>query len=90
MMVTMLFYLDLTGKQFWQKILISKNSNQKLRHQEVEAEALRVEAEAIQNLPLPYFCVRVVFSFISKQILRARVFSEQIVALKICFVSYTV
>ena len=42
-----------------QNILGSKNFKQTLRHQEVEteaveAEALRVKAEAIQKLPLPH------------------------------------
>ena len=45
----MLFYLDLTGKIFFQK-----NFQQKLRHRVVEAETLRVEAKAIQKLPLPH------------------------------------
>ena len=59
MMIIMLFYLDLSGKNFCQKILRSKNFKQKLRHQvveaeAVEAEALRLEAEAIQKLPLPH------------------------------------
>ena len=37
-------------------MLISKNFKQKLRHQEVETEALR--AEVIQKLPLPYpWCI---------------------------------
>ena len=48
------FYLDLSEKNFCQEILRSKNFKQKLRHQVVEAEALRVEAEAIQKLPLPH------------------------------------
>ena len=54
MMTTMLFYFDLSGKKICQKILKSKNFEQKLRHQVVEAEVLRVEAEAIQKLPLPH------------------------------------
>ena len=54
MIITMLFYLDLSGKNFLQKILRSKNSEQKLRHQVMEAEALRMEAEAIQKLPIPH------------------------------------
>ena len=56
MMITMLFYLDLSGKKICQKILRSKNFEQKLRHQvkRWKAEALRVEAEAIQKLPLPH------------------------------------
>ena len=53
MMITKLFYFDLIGKSFCQKILRSKNFKQKLRHQVMEAEALKVEAEAIQNFPLP-------------------------------------
>ena len=58
MMIKMLFYLDLSGKNFCRKFLNPKNFKQKLRHQvveaeAVEAEALRVEAEAIQKLPLP-------------------------------------
>ena len=43
----MLFYLDLTGKTFRQKILRSKNFKQKLRHEVVEAEAVESETEAI-------------------------------------------
>ena len=54
MMITMLFYLDLSEKKFCQNILKSKNFEQKLPDQVVEAEALRVEAEAIQKLPLPH------------------------------------
>ena len=54
MMTTMPFYLDLSGKNFCQEILRSKNFQQKLRHQVVEAKALRVEAEVIQKLPLPH------------------------------------
>ena len=56
MMITMLFYLDLSGKKFCQKILRSKNFEQKLLHQvkRWKAEALRVEVEAIQNLLLPH------------------------------------
>ena len=50
----MLFYHDLSGKKFCRKFLRSKNFEQKLRHQVVEAVALRVEAEAIQKLPLPH------------------------------------
>ena len=41
-------------KSFSQKILKLKNSNQKLHHEVVEAEALRMEAEAIQKMPLPH------------------------------------
>ena len=48
MMITMLFYLDLSGKNFCQKILRLKNFKQKLRHQAVET----LEAETIQKLPL--------------------------------------
>ena len=61
----MLFYLDLTGKTFCQKILRSKIFKQTLRHEAVEAEEmeseaepLRVEAGAIQKLPLPHPCVQ--------------------------------
>ena len=46
-------------KFFSLKILRSKNFKQKLRHQvaeEEEAKALRVEAGAIQKLPLPHPC----------------------------------
>ena len=51
MMIKMLFYPDLSGKNFCQKILKSKNFKQKLLLQVVEEEAaearaLRVEAEA--------------------------------------------
>ena len=54
MMITMPFYLDLFGKNFCQELLRPKNFRQKLRHQVVEAEALRVEAEPFQKLPLPH------------------------------------
>ena len=64
MMIAKLFCVDLSGKKFCQKILISKNVKQKLHHQVVQAEALeaealeaevlRVEVEAIQKLPLSY------------------------------------
>ena len=43
-MITKLFYFDSPGKNF----------KAKLRHQVVEAEALRVEAEAVQKLLLPH------------------------------------
>ena len=52
MMITKLFYFDLSGKIFCEKLLRSKNFRQKLRHQ--VAEALRVEAEVIQKLLLPH------------------------------------
>ena len=48
----MLFYLDLSGKNFCQKILTSKNFEQKLRHQVVEA---------IQKLPLPHPWCKVLY-----------------------------
>ena len=56
MMITKLFNFDLSGKKFCQNILRSKNFKQKLFHQKVEAEAevLRVEVEATQNLLLPH------------------------------------
>ena len=54
MMITIPFYLDLFGKNFCQELLRPKNFRQKLRHQVVEAEALRVEAEPFQKLPLPH------------------------------------
>ena len=62
MMITMLFYLDLTGKNFCQKFLKSKNFKQTLCHQVVDAEAaevkaLMVEAQVIQKLPLPHPCI---------------------------------
>ena len=44
-LIKMLFYLDLSGKN-----LRAKNLKQKLHHQVVEAEALKVEAEAIQKI----------------------------------------
>ena len=58
MLTKMLFYLDLLGNKFCQKILKLKNFKHKLCHKVVEAEMvevkeLRVEAEAIQKLPLP-------------------------------------
>ena len=46
MMITKLFYLAYLEK------LLPKNFKQKLRHQEVEAEVLRMEA--IQKLPIPH------------------------------------
>ena len=57
MMITKLFYTYL--EKFLPKNLRSKSCKQKLRHQvvdseAVEAEALRVEAEAIKKLPLPH------------------------------------
>ena len=59
MMITIRFYLDLSGKKLCQKNSRSKNFKKKLRHQVVEAEAveeeaLRVKPEAIQKLPLPH------------------------------------
>ena len=57
MMSTKLFYFNLFGKKrFCQNILGSKNFEQKLRHQMMEAEALKVKAEAIQKLPLLQSC----------------------------------
>ena len=52
----MMFYLDLRGKKFCQKILRLINFKQNSRHLAMEAEALRVdaEAEAVQKLPLPH------------------------------------
>ena len=46
--ITMPFHLDLSGKNFCQEILRSKNFKPKLRHQLLEA----VKTEAIQKLPL--------------------------------------
>ena len=46
-MITMPFYLDLSGKNFCLEILRWKNFKQKLRHEVVEAEA-------IQKLPLSH------------------------------------
>ena len=54
MMITILFYLESSGKKILPKILRSKNFKQKLCHQVVEAEALRVEAEAFQKSPLSH------------------------------------
>ena len=51
-MITTLFYFDFSEKNFCQKILGSKSFKPKPRHQEVKGEALRMEAEAIQKLPL--------------------------------------
>ena len=48
-MITMLFYLDLSGKIVFQKTLKSKNFMQKLRHQVVKTET-------IQKFPLPHPC----------------------------------
>ena len=45
-------------KKSCQKILRSKNFKQKKTHQVVEAEALRVEAEAIHKSPLPHLCFK--------------------------------
>ena len=50
MIVTKLFYFDLSGIEFCQKILRSRSFKQKLRHQMVEA----VETKAIEKLPLPH------------------------------------
>ena len=54
MIITKLFYFDLSEKIFCQKVLGSKKFWQKLRHQVVEAETLTEEAEGIQKLPLPH------------------------------------
>ena len=54
MIITMLFYLDLSGKNFRRKFLRSKSFNQKVRHQVMEAEAQHVEAKVIQKLLLPH------------------------------------
>ena len=54
MIITKLFYFDLSEKNFCQKVLGSKNFWQKLRHQVVEAETVRVEAKAIQKLPVSH------------------------------------
>ena len=62
MMTTLLFYHDLFGKNSWQKILKSKNIKQKLRHQVVEVEALRVEAGVIKNCRF-YIPVRIAAFF---------------------------
>ena len=48
MMITRLFCFDVSEKKFFK----SQKVKQKLRHQ--VAEALRVEAKAIQKLPLPH------------------------------------
>ena len=48
MMIAKLFHFDLSGKNF----------KQKLRHQVEEAEALRVDAEAIKKLSLPHSCLK--------------------------------
>ena len=65
MMITKLFYLDLSRKKCCRKIIRSKNFKQNVRHQDVEAEAveeeaLRVGVEAIQKLLLlhSYFGIR--------------------------------
>ena len=60
MMIIMVFYFDLSKKNFCQNLLKLKNFKQKLRLQMVEAEAVeaeapRVEAEAIQKLPLSHY-----------------------------------
>ena len=55
MMITMLFFLSV--KKLLPKNFKIKKIRHKLRHQELEAvevEVLRVEAEAIQKLLLPY------------------------------------
>ena len=52
MIITTLFYFDFSEKNFCQKILGSKNFKPKPLHQEVEGEALRMEAEATQKLPV--------------------------------------
>ena len=48
MMITMLFYLDLSGKKILPKIFKIKNFKQKLRHQLVEAEAVKAEALTVE------------------------------------------
>ena len=48
MMIAKLFYYDLT-KKILAKNLNIKDFERKPRHQVVEAKALKVEAEAIQN-----------------------------------------
>ena len=51
MMITMLFYLDFSGKKFCQIILRSISFEQKLLSQVVEvgAEAVKGEAEAVKG-----------------------------------------
>ena len=51
MKIARMFYFNLFGKKL-QKVLGSKKCMQNLRHQAVEAEALRVKAEAIEKFPL--------------------------------------
>ena len=48
-MITKLFHFDLSEKKFCGNTLRSKNFEQKLRHQVVEAEAPRVEAKALKK-----------------------------------------
>ena len=56
----MLFYLDLSGKKFGQKILRSKNFKQNLFDQVVEAEAIQKIAASTSPIALYYcFVVRV-------------------------------
>ena len=52
-MISKLFYYDLF-EQIFPKNFKVKIFKQKLRHQVVKAEALRVKVEAIQKLPLPH------------------------------------
>ena len=47
MMITKLFYFDLSRKSFCQNILRLKSFKPNLRYQVMEASALRAEAEAI-------------------------------------------
>ena len=51
-----MFYFDLFEKKICHKILGSKIFTQSLCHQ--VAEALRVEVEVIQKLPLPHPCFK--------------------------------
>ena len=52
------FKLDESGKKSCQKTFEKKNFTQKLRHQMVEAETMRVKADAetIKKLSLPHPC----------------------------------
>ena len=56
MMITKLFYFDLSGKKFCQNILRSKNFMLKLRHQVLEAEAMQKLLFMYNWLEQCHFC----------------------------------
>ena len=54
-MITALFYFNLSEKKFAKKVFFNYVINW---WNAVEAEALRVEVEAIQKLPVPHLCLK--------------------------------